>query len=118
MFTDPQTVTVSGSAKTLNRTSTTDGGAKYATSDRTYQMSITHTYGRRHRHTLRLQVDTLTASPLISGQNVTQSMTAYLTVDVPPGYDTATAKAVLDGLLANLTATSGANLTKLVGGES
>jgi hypothetical protein len=45
-------------------------------------------------------------------------MTAYLTVDVPPGYDTATAKAVLDGLLANLSATSGANLTKLVGGES
>lgn len=118
MFSDPQSVTVSGSAKTLNRTSNTETGAKYATADRTYQLSIAHVYGRRHRHTLRLQVDTLTASPLIAGQNVTQSMSAYLTVDVPPGYDTATAKAVLDGLLANLTASTGANLTKLVGGES
>lgn len=118
MFSDPQSVTVSGVAKTLNRTSTTEGGAKYATADRSYQMSIAHVYGRRHRHTLRLQVDTLVASPLVAGQNVTQSMSAYLTVDVPPGYDTATAKAVLDGLLANLTASTGANLTKLVGGES
>ncbi len=118
MFSDPQTVTISGSAKTLNRTSNTEGGSKYATSDRAHQVSITHVYGRRHRHTIRLQVDTLTANPLIAGANVTQSMTAYLTVDVPPGYDAATAKAVLDGFLANLTATSGANLTKLVGGES
>jgi hypothetical protein len=118
MFTDPQTVTISGSAKTLNGVSSTADGKKYATSDRAHQMTISHSYGRRHRHTLRLQVDTLVASPLIAGQNVTQSMTAYLTVDVPPGYDTATAKAVLDGLLANLSATSGANLTKLVGGES
>jgi hypothetical protein len=118
MFADPQTVTISGSAKTLNGTSNTLTGKKYATSDRAYQWDISHTYGRRHRHTIRMQVDTLVANPLVSGQNVTQSMTAYLTVDIPPGYDAATAKAVLDGFLANLTATSGANLTKLVGGES
>jgi hypothetical protein len=45
-------------------------------------------------------------------------MSGALTVDVPPGYDTATAKAVVDSLLANLSATSGANITKLIGGES
>jgi len=118
MFSDPQSVTVSGSAKTLNRVSSNENGSKYATSDRSRQWFLTHSYGKRHRHTLKHQMDTLVASPLVTGQNITQSMSIYLTVDVPPGYDTATAKAELDGLLANLTAFTGANLTKLLGGES
>jgi hypothetical protein len=118
MFSDPQSVTVSGSAKTLNRLNSTPNGSEFSTADRAYKASITHTYGRRHRHTLRLQSDTLVANPLVSGQNINQSMSVYLTVDVPPGYDTATAKAVVDGLIANLSASTGANITKLVGGES
>lgn len=117
MFSDPQSVTVSGSAKTLNRTSSTDNGAKYASAARDYFLSIAHQYGRRHRHTARLQFDSLTANPLVSGQNVNQSMSILLAVDVPPGYDTATAKANVDGFLANLTASTGANITKLLGGE-
>lgn len=118
MFADPQTVTISGSAKTLNRTGTSADGASYGTAARDHLVSIAHSYGRRTRHTIRLKVDTLVANPLVSGQNVSQSMTVSLTVDVPTGYDTATAKAAVDGLLANLSATSGANITKLVGGES
>lgn len=118
MFSDPQTVTVSGSAKTLNKVSATNDGSKFATSDRARQWFLTHSYGRRHRHTLRHQFDTLVSNPLVSGAQITQSITIGLYVDLPPGYDTATAKAELDGLLANLTATSGANLTKLLGGES
>lgn len=117
MFADPQTVTVSGVGKTLNRTSSTENGGKFATSDRAYKESILHSYGRRERHTVQLQFDSLVANPLVSGQNVNQSMTARLVIDVPPGYDAATAKAVVDGFLANLTATSGANITKLLGGE-
>ena len=118
VFSDPQSVTISGSAKSLPRTSSTDNGARFATSDRNHRMSVVHSYGRRQRHTIRIEVDTTTANPLISGQNVLQSMSTYLVVDVPNGYDTAAAKAVVDGFLANLSATSGANITKLVGGES
>lgn len=117
MFSDPQAVTVSGSAKSLNRTSSTESGGKFATAARDYMLSIAHQYGRRHRHTARLQFDSLVANPLVSGQNVNQSMTILLSVDVPPGYDTATAKANVDGFLANMSATSGANITKLIGGE-
>jgi len=117
LFSDPQAVTVSGSAKSLNRTSSTENGGKFASPARDYLLSVTHQYGRRHRHTARLQFDSLVANPLVSGQNVNQSMTALLTIDVPPGYDTATAKAVVDGFMANLSATSGANITKLIGGE-
>ena len=118
MYAEPQSVTISGSAKSLNRTSSVLDGSKWATTDRGHQMSLTHTYGRRHRHSLRFQLDSLTANPLVSGQNINQSMTLFITVDVPPGYDTAAAKAVVDGVLANLSATSGANITKLIGGES
>lgn len=117
MFSDPQAVTVSGSAKTLNKTTATEQGGKWATPARDYFLSIAHQYGRRHRHTARFQFDSLVANPLVSGQNVNQSMTVLLSVDVPPGYDTATAKAVVDGFMANLSATSGANITKLIGGE-
>lgn len=118
MFTDPQAVTISGSAKTLNRTGSTESGGRFATADRAHQMSVNHSYGKRTRHQIKLQADTLVANPLVSGQNVSQSMSVYLVVDVPNGYDTATAKAVADGFLANLTASTGANLTKLIGGES
>jgi len=118
MFTEPQTVTISGSAKSLNRTGSTESGGRFATADRAHRLSVNHSYGKRTRHQVRLEVDTLIANPLVSGQNVSQSMSVYLVVDTPNGYDTATAKAVADGFLANLTASTGANLTKLVGGES
>ena len=118
MFSDPQSVTISGSAKTLNRTASTADGGKFSTADRAHKLDIVHSYGRRHRHTARFQADTLVANPLVSGQNISQSVTLYLTADAPPGYDTATLKAIMDGFLANMTASTGANLTKLIGGES
>lgn len=118
MFTDPQTLTVSGVAKTLNRTGVSTDGANYATADRALQMSIAHSYGRRTRHVIKLKSDTLVANPLVAGQNITQSMSVALTVDVPNGYDAATAKAVVDSLIASLSATSGASITKILGGES
>jgi hypothetical protein len=111
-------VTISGSAKSLPRTSSTENGAKFATSDRTHRMSVAHSYGKRQRHTIRLEVDSVTASPLIAGQNVLNSMSVYLVADLPNGFDATVSKAVIDGFLANLSATSGANVTKLVGGES
>jgi hypothetical protein len=117
MFADPQSVTISGSAKSLSRTGSTEFGGRFATADRAHLMSVNHSYGKRVRHQIKLQVDSLVASPLVSGQNVNQSMSVYLVVDVPNGYDTATAKAICDGFIANLSASTGANLTKLVGGE-
>lgn len=118
MFSDPQSVTVSGVAKTLNRTGSTATGGEFATGDRSYQMSVGHQYGRRTRHVVKLKVDSLVANPLVAGQNVNQSMSVALTVDVPTGYDVAQAKAVVDGFIANLSASTGLNITRLLGGES
>lgn len=118
MYSDPQSVTISGSAKSLARTSSTENGGKFATSDRTHRMLVSHSYGKRQRHTIRLEVDSVTASPLITGQNVLNSISVYLVADLPNGYDATVAKAAIDGFLANLSASTGANITKLIGGES
>jgi len=45
-------------------------------------------------------------------------MSTYLVVDVPlVGYDVASEKLVTDGFIAYLSASSGAKMTQLLGGE-
>jgi uncharacterized surface anchored protein len=119
MFTEPAVLTVGGSAKSLNKTGTNDFGSKYASADTAYRLTINHeTTKTRNRHVIRFDFDSLVANPLITGQNIPQSMSVWLAVNTNRGYDSATAKAVVDALVAYLAATSGANVTKLLGGES
>lgn len=118
MFADPQPITIDGVAKSLNRLSTSNDGARYRTSDRALTLAIKHQEGKRHRHEARMTSDVLVANPLITGQFINSSMSCYLVVDVPVGFDVALAKKNVDGFLANLSATSGANVTKLLAGES
>jgi len=118
MFADPTTVTVSGSAKTLNRTGTDTDSGSFATSDRAYKMVVSHIYGRRTRRMIKLTFDSLVANPLITGQNLNQSASVHLVIDTPNGYDSTTAKGLADALVAYLAASSGAAVTKILGGES
>lgn len=118
MFADPQSVTVNAIAKSLARTGTGPDTGAFATSNRDYRMTISHAYGRRNRSVIKLQFDSLVASPLVSGQNVNQSMAVHLVIDRPAGYDATTAKQVVDGFVAYLAASSGSAVTKLLGGES
>jgi hypothetical protein len=118
VFSDPYVVTISGASKSLNGTTKTDNGSRFATPDRSHRLLVSHNYGKRQRHTIRLEVDSLTANPLVTGQYVQGSYSVYLTVDMPNGFDTTAAKAGVEGLLAKLSATSGADITKLIGGES
>jgi hypothetical protein len=51
--------------------------------------------------------------------NVRLSSSVYLVVDTPEtGYTVAEAKQIADGLIAYLSASSGARLTQLLGGEN
>jgi hypothetical protein len=118
LFSDPQTVTIDAVAQVMARTGSSETGGRFSTSDRTHKMDINHQNGRRVRHQIKITKDSLVANPLISGQNVSQSLSVYLVVDHPVGYDSATAKKVVDGLLAHLSASSGAKVTQLLGGES
>lgn len=118
MFAEPMTLVVAGQNKSLQRTGTGMDKGAFASSDQAYKVSIAHDYKRRTRRVIKLTYDSLVANPLVAGQNINQSVSVHLVVDTPAGYDASTAKTIVDALTAYLTASSGAQVSKLLGGES
>lgn len=118
-FADPQSVTISGDAKSLPRVGTSDGKSTYRKDDSTVEMTISHQYGKRTRRAIRLISNKIVEDPLLSTVNVPVSTSITLVVDSPVvGFTNAELKAVVDGLTAYLTASSGAKVTQFLGGES
>lgn len=121
-FTDPQSVTISGNAKSMPRTSQGVNTGEFRTPDSEVTLSIKHNYKavtKRARHEVRLQQTKVAADPLLAGVNVKASASAYLVLDVPDtGFSIAEAKALGDALTAYLTASSGARLSQLLGWEN
>lgn len=116
---DPQSVTISTVAIPLPRVSVGDNRSAYVAADGNTRMSVTSQYGKRTRRTVRLDVSKLTPDPFIAAQNVSVSMSSYMVIDAPKvGYTNTEQKAVIDGFIAALQATSGALLTKILGGEN
>jgi hypothetical protein len=120
MFADPQSVTINAVANSLPRTSSGVNNGAFTKDDGLVGLSISHQKsGKKTRRLIRLNHAKIAADPLLAGVNVKASMAAYLVVEVPEtGYTVVEAKQVVDGLTAYLTASSGANVTKLLGGES
>lgn len=117
-FSDPQTVTINAVPLTMPRTGSGQNSGTFTTNDGTAKLTVSHAYGKRNRRTIRIDHSKIAEDPLLS-ENMEFSMSAYLVVDGPVrGYSVTELKQVVDGLLAYLTASSGANITKLLGGES
>jgi hypothetical protein len=118
-FTDPQSVTISGTAISLPRVSTGAGTSTYSSADGLVSLTASSSYGKRTRRVLRIDHSKLTADPFIPAQNTKVSMSNYIVFDVPvAGYTNTEALAVYAGFKAAFTATSDALITKLLGGES
>lgn len=118
-FTDPQSVTISGVATSLPRTGSGPNNGTFTSADGLVQLSVSHAYGRRTRRTIRISHSKVAADPFVPSQNARYSMSTYIVTDVPlTGYTVAEAKAVVDALTGYLTATSGARVTQLLGGEN
>lgn len=121
-YADPQLVTINAIVNTLPRiVSGKNGGqaSSYSKDDGLVTLDISHQSAKRTRRTIRLNHSKIAADPLISAQNIKYSMSAYLVVDLPvTGYTVAEAKQIVDGLTLYLTATSGARVTQLLGGEN
>jgi len=114
-FSDPQTVLTQALARTG---SGLDSGS-FTKDDGTRKLEISHFYGKRTRRVMKFTDTKNAADPLNPTLNKPYSMSATLTVDIPPfGYTVAEAKVITDGLVAYLTASSGARVTQLLGGES
>jgi hypothetical protein len=118
-FSDPQSITISGSTISLPKVSSGNGSGDYQSADGLVHLGASNHYGRRTRRVLRLDHSKITADPFIPSQNSKVSMSCYMVFDLPvAGYSNADAKAVYDGFKGLYTATSDAVITKLLGGES
>lgn len=118
-FTDPQSVTINAVANSLPRVSSGINQGSFRKDDGTVALTVSHQYGSRTRRTIRLDHQKFAADPLVSSTNVLRSMSAYVVVDVPvQGYTIAEQKQIVDALTAYLTASTGARVTQLLGGEN
>ena len=119
MFADPQSVTINAVANSLPRTSSGTNSGVFTKDDGLVKLSISHTQGKRNRHLVKLDHAKIAADPLLAGVNVKASMTVHLVIDAPEtGYTIAEIKQIVDALTGFATASSGANVTKIIGGES
>lgn len=118
-FSDPLSVTISGTTTPLPRVSVGDDKSEYQSGDGLILLSASHDYGKRTRRVLRIDTSKLTADPFKPAENVKVSMSNYMVFDIPPaGYTPAEALAVYQGFKTLFTATSDAMIIKLLGGES
>jgi len=118
-LTDPQTVTISAATTSLPRVSVDETESEYLSSDGLIKLTASHSYGKRVRRLIRIDHAKLTSDPFRPAENVKVGMAVYTVFDLPPaGYTGAEALAVWTGFNAQLTASSNAVITKLLGGES
>lgn len=118
-FPDPQSVTIDGTAISLPRTSSGVNAGTFGANDGATALEISHSYGKRTRRTIAIKVKKYASDPANPTQNIPVSSTIRLTVDHPvQGYTVAELSKVLVGFAASLTASSNANITRLLGGEN
>ncbi len=118
MFADPQSVTI-GSALSLPRIGSSLNSGVFQTSDSLVKYAISHVNGKRTRHTARIDLAKVAADPLNAAQNLRYSMSCYFVLDVPPvGFTVAEQINLVTGLSGNMAASTNANWTKFIGGES
>jgi len=118
-FADPQTINTLGGNTSLPRVSSGQNAGAFSSADGTVQLSVSSAYGKRTRRTVRLTQSKISADPLVPSQNVRNSMSVYIVVDHPVnGFTAAEQKTATDVLVAYLTASTGAKVTQLLGGEN
>jgi len=117
-YADPQILTIATVANTLPRVGSAQNAGTFQKDDGSVKLSVSSSYGKRIRRTARADFQKVAPDPLVSSTNV-RSMSTYLVVDTPiQGYTIAEQNDNILAHLAWLTANSGANLLKLLGGEN
>lgn len=115
---DPQSIKIGTTTTSLPRTSSGTNSGVFTSNDGTIAETVSHQYGKKNRHLLRIDHSKIAADPLTSA-NTRYQMGTYLVIEVPPvGYTVAEAKAVVDGFIATLTANTGSLVTQVLGGEN
>lgn len=119
-FADPQSFTAEEPfAGSLVRTGSGINIGTFARHDNGTKLSIQHTYAKRTRRVFRADVRKVGADVLQPATNTLYTASIYLVVDAPPvGFTNTELIDIYTALADNLSASSGANLAKFLGGES
>lgn len=123
-FADPQTVTIApAAALALPRTQTADAEGNpsvYQSADGLTTLTVSHESAKkgRTRRLVKITVSKLAPDPFRTTENRRVSMSTHVVFDVEDGYTAAEQKAVWDGFIAQLQASSGLLITKVLAGES
>ena len=117
---DPQSVTIASTPNSLPRVGTNGDSSTYSKDDGTVTLKVLHNRGKtRTRRSVRLDFSKIAADPLMAGVNRQVSMSAFVNIDVPNvGLSLTEQKDVTLALTNALTASSGALLVKILGGEN
>lgn len=120
LFTDPQTVTVAGVAKTLPGVFTEGAKKVYSTDDGVFTLTVSHIKGKKKRSVIRLDHTKVAADPFQTDRNVSAGQSAYLVLEAPTNglFSVTEQKDLIVALNALLSATSNALTVKFVAGES
>lgn len=119
MLSDPQSVTIATVPYSLARTGAGLGEGTFGHSDGLIKLKVAHSGTNQLRRVVRLDHAKVAADPLNSAVNLKYNMACYVVFQVPTvGYTVVQQKEVIDGFLTMITASSGALITKVLGGES
>lgn len=120
-YADPQSVTINAVANSLPRVSSGDNKGAFRKDDGLVSLSMSHSYDKRGSASrlIKLEHSKIASDPLMAGQSIPTGMSVHMVVKTPAvGYTLTEAKQIVDALTAYLTASSGARVTQLLGGES
>jgi hypothetical protein len=117
-FSDPLTFAIDGAPRTLNRISVSENKSVYRSDDGAYEVTISHSYGKRNRHLFRLDRVTFSADVFDPSKNVRNSFGVYVVVDTPPGNYAAANADAITAIGAVLAANTRALAVKLSNGEN
>jgi len=118
---DPHSVTIGTTpgAVILPRVNTGSNVGKFSNFDLKTTLSVQTNYGKRTRREARIDFSKIVTDPLVSTTNVLVGGTVRLNIDVPPsGFSAAEQKDLAVALLTWLTASTNANLIKVIAGEN
>lgn len=118
MFSDPQSLTINAVPHSLPRVSSGSTSGIFRKDDGTVKLTISHAENKRLRRMARVDHSKLATDPYVAGNQLPVNMAVYLVADVPLlGYSVVEQKQVIDAFAVWMTASSGANITKFLGGE-
>nr|UJQ85610.1 MAG: hypothetical protein 2 [Leviviridae sp.] len=119
MLADP-TFTINAVAQALKRTGMGPNSGSFATNDGLHKLNVSHSLGSANQRMIRLDRVQTVANPLSTGEFFEAADSVWLVSRTPRvgALTVVQQKHLVDGFLAGLSASSGALITQLLGGES